>query len=327
MSGCKWFNEERKLIAHRSQEKGKWKATTDSEASSFHYTLAPEMYTDSTSPTDYRPPWEVLDDMEHDLYSSLVPGVLAQGSTPNSHPTDAPGPSTVPNAPGTAPRVDARLAFADSEDTRYIEDKKEEHGTIVGWDQHVKARWNALYGGNVPEPLRNPSSSPNQEANAYFPFSCELDWKVANWFIKEDPGHNAFNRFLSIPGVVERLGLSFKTVREIHEKVDNLPPKGGEWKAKVLKFADRPDEEFVVRFRDPIEVIKSLWRDPSLVHDFVYRPSKVFMDSTKESQVFSEMWTGKWWWEVQVFFLPNGGSIHLIYKFRIYYLSTPLFAR
>jgi len=35
----------------------------------------------------------------------------------------------------------------------------------------------------------------------FFPFTSELDWKVAQWAIKEDPGKNALDRLLSVPGV------------------------------------------------------------------------------------------------------------------------------
>lgn len=37
--------------------------------------------------------------------------------------------------------------------------------------------------------------------NPFFPFSSELDWRVAQWAVKDGPGHNAFNRLLEIPGV------------------------------------------------------------------------------------------------------------------------------
>jgi hypothetical protein len=37
--------------------------------------------------------------------------------------------------------------------------------------------------------------------NPFAPFSSELDWRVAHWAVKDGPGHNAFNRFLEIPGV------------------------------------------------------------------------------------------------------------------------------
>jgi hypothetical protein len=37
--------------------------------------------------------------------------------------------------------------------------------------------------------------------NQYTPFNTELDWKFAEWAIKESIGHKAFDRLLAIPGV------------------------------------------------------------------------------------------------------------------------------
>lgn len=35
----------------------------------------------------------------------------------------------------------------------------------------------------------------------FFPFSSELDWRVAHWAIKEGIGHKSLDRLLAIPGV------------------------------------------------------------------------------------------------------------------------------
>jgi hypothetical protein len=37
--------------------------------------------------------------------------------------------------------------------------------------------------------------------NSFYPFASELDWRIANWVIKDSPGNNAFDRLLAIPGV------------------------------------------------------------------------------------------------------------------------------
>lgn len=39
------------------------------------------------------------------------------------------------------------------------------------------------------------------EPHPFAPFSSELDWRVAQWAVKDGPGHNAFDRLLKIPGV------------------------------------------------------------------------------------------------------------------------------
>ena len=47
----------------------------------------------------------------------------------------------------------------------------------------------------------NSDSLMDGEPNSFFPFSSELDWRVAWWAVKDGPGHNAFNHLLEIPGV------------------------------------------------------------------------------------------------------------------------------
>jgi hypothetical protein len=48
--------------------------------------------------------------------------------------------------------------------------------------------------------------------NPFEPFTSELDWRVAHWAVKDWPGHNAFNRFLEIPGVSDLDEVSFSFV-------------------------------------------------------------------------------------------------------------------
>lgn len=84
--------------------------------------------------------------------------------------------------------------------------------------------------------------------------------------------------------------------------IDEIPERAGEWKSTELKFPDRPDEKYIIRHRDPVEAIKSLWGDPAHVKDLVYAPKKIFSDSSKSNRIFSEMWTGHWWHALQVRF-------------------------
>lgn len=100
--------------------------------------------------------------------------------------------------------------------------------------------------------------------------------------------------------VVEKLGLSYKNIAGVHKAVDSIRPKAGNWKVRRLCFKDRPQDEFILRHQNVIEVIKSLWGDPSLAEHLVYRPKSVFQDAEKKKRTYSEMWTGKWWQFTQV---------------------------
>ncbi|KZT19355.1 hypothetical protein NEOLEDRAFT_1077982, partial [Neolentinus lepideus HHB14362 ss-1] len=39
------------------------------------------------------------------------------------------------------------------------------------------------------------------KSNPFFPFSSELDWRVAKWAKDDGPGQKVFDLFLAIPGV------------------------------------------------------------------------------------------------------------------------------
>ena len=45
------------------------------------------------------------------------------------------------------------------------------------------------------------------EASKFTPFNSELDWQIAEWAVKDNIGHNPFDRLLGIPGVRVCFGL------------------------------------------------------------------------------------------------------------------------
>lgn len=79
-----------------------------------------------------------------------------------------------------------------------------------------------------------------------------------------------------------------------------LPARAGDWEIQDVHFDDRPDETFTLRHRNILSAIRGLWGDPSLANQLVYRPRRVFTNASRLKRVYSEMWTGEWWWEIQV---------------------------
>ena len=82
-------------------------------------------------------------------------------------------------------------------------------------------------------------------------------------------------------------------------KVDSIPDRAS-WKTATLTFADRLDEEHIIRYRDIVEAIRALLGNPSHAKHIVYRPRRVFSDASRSKRIFSEMWTGLWWNALQV---------------------------
>ncbi|KAI0055241.1 hypothetical protein BV25DRAFT_1774451, partial [Artomyces pyxidatus] len=96
-----------------------------------------------------------------------------------------------------------------------------------------------------------------------------------------------------------RMKLSYGTMKGLLKKVDELPARAV-WKSKNVWFQDRPDDMHLIQYRDPLEAIQALLGNPAHKDQIVYRPSKVFTSRDKKDRVYHEMWSGKWWWAMQV---------------------------
>lgn len=54
-----------------------------------------------------------------------------------------------------------------------------------------------------------------------------------------------------------------------------------------------------VFFRDVIECIRALYSDPEFAKYMVFAPEKHFTDEEKETRMYHDMHTGRWWWGTQ----------------------------
>ena len=53
-------------------------------------------------------------------------------------------------------------------------------------------------------------------------------------------------------------------------------------------------------FRDILHCIHGIYGDPEFVRDLVFAPERHYVDHERTCRVYSEMYTGDWWWSVQV---------------------------
>ncbi|KAJ7661850.1 hypothetical protein B0H17DRAFT_849402, partial [Mycena rosella] len=85
------------------------------------------------------------------------------------------------------------------EDSSRVTDCHPTAATVIRMNENLHAKWKRSFGlvdldGDI---QMGGAESPN----GFAPFSSELDWRIAEWVIKDDPGHKAFDRLLDIPGV------------------------------------------------------------------------------------------------------------------------------
>ncbi|CAA7269607.1 unnamed protein product [Cyclocybe aegerita] len=228
---------------------------------------------------------------------------------------DGPGPSTQAQCQEKQKQKQNELhCTLDEEDEDHIYVNYKGAGKTIGTNNTVHQRWKDLFANKEESfddanPLNDILPEAEAPGNPFAPFVTEMDWRVARWVVQDGIGHKSFDRFLEIPGLWEKLGLSFKNIREIHQTIDNdIPDRAGIWKTEDLFFDDAPDVPYTIRYRDPLEAVRSLWGDPSLAKHLVYRPQKVFTDEDRMSCVYTEMWTGDWWNGVQKK-LPKGATV------------------
>ena len=53
-------------------------------------------------------------------------------------------------------------------------------------------------------------------------------------------------------------------------------------------------------FRDVLECIHAIYGDPEFAQDLAFAPERHYVDHKRTQRVYSEMYTGDWWWSIQV---------------------------
>jgi hypothetical protein len=104
-----------------------------------------------------------------------------------------PGPSTQ----AESRRFQQNRFLDNDEDSRFVQEHPDA-GRLIRMDSSLHEKWRAAFlsdseGDFQMEDVASP--------NTFEPFASELDWRVAQWAVKDQIGKNSLDRLLSIPGV------------------------------------------------------------------------------------------------------------------------------
>jgi hypothetical protein len=80
----------------------------------------------------------------------------------------------------------------------------------------------------------------------------------------------------------------------------DLLPSGPAWTGEKIVLQGRYKYVLCVFQCDPIKVVHELISDRHLKDKIAYAPQQHFMSIECLVRIFSEMWTGDWWWDAQV---------------------------
>jgi hypothetical protein len=131
--------------------------------------------------------------------SHFIPQVqFEEDNSFNDAPMDGLGPSTQTDR-GSGAFGDAVRTLDDHDDSRVV-DVHPSAGYVIRQDETLYNKWRRSFGdveGDGDEDIGDNV----QDSNPYTPFASKLDWRIAQWAVKDGPGQNAFDRLLKIPGV------------------------------------------------------------------------------------------------------------------------------
>ena len=167
----------------------------------------------------------------------------------------------------------------------------------------------------IPIDAPNPSQShqPNPDLSAFGPFQSELDYALAMFFHQRQLTKGDVTAFFQD----KRLGpifdlLSFHNADEWYTKLNSIPcglPIEN-WKTATVSvpssITGTVPQPYAVQYQNIENVTRFLLGHTPFKDNLTYSPIRLWNDS--DSRVYTEMWTGDWWWEMQEK-LPDGGTV------------------
>jgi Plavaka transposase len=97
--------------------------------------------------------------------------------------------------------------------------------------------------------------------------------------------------------IVDKLGLSYRSARELNNMIDTKLSGRPRFQCNVL---DIGDEQLEFYCRDVLECIQSLYGDPGWAQDMAFVPERHYTSHARTARIYNELYTSDWWWTVQV---------------------------
>ena len=147
-------------------------------------------------------------------------------------------------------------------------------------------------------------SVPSEAEKTYWPFKNKDQWQLALWALFPTP----ISRPRAERAIVAKFAVwakpesCFESWGEFRRLIQNVEEKGGKWHRKVLHRVDKDPSWYPVQVRfwerNSLDILKELVGDIKVAEHMKWAPEKVY--NSKGERLYSELWTGDWWWRKQV---------------------------
>jgi hypothetical protein len=93
--------------------------------------------------------------------------------------------------------------------------------------------------------------------------------------------------------------------------MDSLP-HGPKWSRRTIRVKGDSGEEILdLWLRDIVEVVRELIKNRRFLEHMRFAPEKHWEDLEHTIRIYDEMWSGDWWWRIQVS-ADQGNRLHLL---------------
>jgi hypothetical protein len=170
-------------------------------------------------------------------------------------------------------------------------------------------------GESIPSPPDTASTSPSNvpEQPPFYPFHSGLDYALAMFFHQRQLTKGDVTAFFQD----DRLSpifklLSFHNADEWLEKLNSIPYglSINNWKKETISvpspISGTGPQLHEVQYQEVENVIRFFLGHIPFKNNLTYSPIRLWNDN--DSRVYTEMWTGDWWWEMQKT-LPEGATV------------------
>ncbi|KAI5991711.1 hypothetical protein EDC04DRAFT_2587370 [Pisolithus marmoratus] len=148
------------------------------------------------------------------------------------------------------------------------------------------------------------------EQSKWAPFQNEGEWELAH-FLMKNIGQTKMDEFLKLD-IVQKSGMSFDNAHSFLKYMDRLCTGLG-WSCEMIDMeGDIVAEDGTLRheqlelwWHDPVECVQELMGNPAFWDVMSYVPEHAYADADGENCIYDEMWTGNWWWDMQVVMCRN----------------------
>ncbi|KAG8699347.1 hypothetical protein FRC08_005368 [Ceratobasidium sp. 394] len=123
----------------------------------------------------------------------------------------------------------------------------------------------------------------------------------------QNPGHDY--EHCCCKGKGKAKAVPWQNDRQMLRDIDLLP-HGPDWHAQELVAGEgRYERSHTLYKRSVVDVVRELIGNPAFKRVMRYAPERHWTSRACASRVYSEMWTGDWWWRRQLFLHDRRGTI------------------